>query len=76
VATSRALLGVHWLTDIVAGLIVGWTWFTLVAIIFGGRLQRLGEPAERVPVEPVENESPPGEGNADRVRAGGHAATR
>jgi undecaprenyl-diphosphatase len=50
VATSRALLGVHWLTDIIAGLIVGWGWFTLVAIVFGGRLQRLGEPAERVPV--------------------------
>ena len=44
VAASRALLGVHWLTDVIAGLAVGWSWFTIVAIIFGGRAQRLGDP--------------------------------
>jgi membrane-associated phospholipid phosphatase len=46
VASTRVLLGVHWVTDVVAGLVVGWSWFALVAIVFGGRLLRLGEPAE------------------------------
>lgn len=44
VAASRALLGVHWLTDVIGGLAVGWGWFMIVAIIFGGRAQRLGDP--------------------------------
>ena len=48
VASSRVLLGVHWLTDVIAGAIVGWTWFLLVTVLFGGRILRFGEPAERV----------------------------
>jgi membrane-associated phospholipid phosphatase len=40
---------VHWLTDVIAGLIVGWSWFFIVAVIFGGRLQRFGDPAVRDP---------------------------
>ena len=44
VAASRALLGVHWLTDVIAGFALGWGWFMIVAIIFGGRAQRLGDP--------------------------------
>jgi undecaprenyl-diphosphatase len=48
VASSRVLLGVHWLTDVIAGAVVGWTWFVLVTVLFGGRILRFGEPAERV----------------------------
>ncbi len=37
VAASRALLGVHWLTDILAGLALGWGWFALVVLAFRTR---------------------------------------
>lgn len=48
VAATRVLLGVHWLTDVIAGVVVGWTWFFLCTLVFGGRLLRFGEPADRI----------------------------
>jgi undecaprenyl-diphosphatase len=46
VATTRVLLSVHWFTDAVAGLAVGWAWFSLCALAFGGRLLHFGAPVE------------------------------
>jgi membrane-associated phospholipid phosphatase len=46
VAASRVLLDVHWLSDVIGGLALGWAWFALCAIAFGGRLLRFGAPLE------------------------------
>ncbi len=38
VAASRVLLDLHWLSDVIGGLALGWGWFALCAALFGGRL--------------------------------------
>lgn len=46
VAASRVLLDLHWLSDVIAGLALGWAWFAVCAIAFGGRILRFGAAAE------------------------------
>jgi membrane-associated phospholipid phosphatase len=45
VALSRVFLDVHWLTDVLGGLALGWAWFAACAIAFGGRLLSFGASA-------------------------------
>jgi undecaprenyl-diphosphatase len=47
VACSRVLLDLHWVSDVVAGLTLGWAWFALCAIAFGGWALRLGAVVEQ-----------------------------
>jgi len=47
VAGSRVLLDVHWLSDVIAGLALGWAWFAAASVAFGGRILRFGATAER-----------------------------
>ena len=47
VAGSRVLLDVHWLSDVIAGVALGWAWFAVCSVAFGGRILRFGAAAER-----------------------------
>jgi undecaprenyl-diphosphatase len=60
VACSRALLGVHWFSDVLAGLVLGWTWFAVCAVAFGGRLLWFGAPAEAASSSPTRPRYPVG----------------
>lgn len=46
VACSRVMIGVHWFSDVVAGVLFGWAWLSACSIAFGGRRLRFGAPVE------------------------------
>ncbi|MEP1124031.1 MAG: phosphatase PAP2 family protein [Ilumatobacter sp.] len=71
VAATRVLLGVHWLSDVVAGVFVGWAWSLLVTIALGGRSLRLGD----VEHEADEQASAPDETTRDDARSTSTEAT-
>jgi hypothetical protein len=60
---------------VLAGLAIGWAWFALCSIAFGGRMLRFGAPvvvAERAAAGPASGaEADPAESGADRRHAVG-----
>ncbi len=62
VACSRVMIGVHWLSDVVAGVLFGWAWLSACSIAFGGRRLRFGAPvakAVEVAEEDLRQHAPP-----------------
>jgi membrane-associated phospholipid phosphatase len=53
VASTRVLLDDHWLSDVIGGLALGWGWFAICGIAFGGRILRFGAPVERALTKPA-----------------------
>jgi len=67
VAVSRVLLDLHWLSDVVGGLALGWAWFALCAVVFGGRL--LVPTAAAAQLAAAQADPPDGSPSAARTRS-------
>lgn len=69
VALSRVFLDVHWLSDVLGGLALGWAWFAACAIAFGGRLLSFGAAAQAVGRGEAESEPDEPAAAASRSRS-------
>ncbi|HET7171621.1 MAG TPA: phosphatase PAP2 family protein [Gaiellales bacterium] len=58
VACSRVLLDLHWLSDVIGGLALGWGWFALCTAAFGGWLVKFGAPVEAAAAQPARARDP------------------
>ena len=67
VAASRVLLDVHWLTDVIAGLALGWAWFAACTVAFARRVLSRGAP--RGGPRSVDATAPHGHGSGGAVNA-------
>ena len=82
VAASRVLLDLHWLSDVIGGLSLGWAWFALCAVLFGGRLLRPTAAADLATAEAAAPKRPPPPARSRRPPVGlasaraGEARTR
>ena len=74
VASSRVLLDVHWTSDVIAGLALGWAWFAICSIAFGGRLLRFGAAVESAARAADVTVALDATGSTDPVRTGARAA--
>jgi membrane-associated phospholipid phosphatase len=73
VAGSRVLLGVHWLSDVIAGLALGLAWFSVCAIAFGGRLLRFGAATDEAQTQATRQ---PSRGSRAKASGSQRSATR
>ncbi len=85
VAASRVLLDLHWLSDVIGGLALGWGWFAVCAVLFGGRLLRptaaadtaaaVAEPLRPIAPRPAESAAE-GDGSSESGQARGRSGAR